>query len=124
MVMRQGIKGSPLVVTPTERTFIVRVVLNPKLQSATVNYAFDFSSMLAIGETPVSQSVTASVYSGVDASPSSIVNGSATYLNGIVTQSLTAGVAGVIYEVLCTMVTSASQTLKLSAYLAVVPDLQ
>jgi hypothetical protein len=31
---------------------------------------------------------------------------------------------GVTYELLCTITTSASQTLQLSAYLAVVPDLE
>ena len=102
----------------------MRVVQVPKLQSETLNYQFDFTSRLAYGETISSQSVTATVYSGVDASPSSIISGSATNANGVVTQMITAGISGVIYELLCSATTSAGQTLKLSAYLAVIPDLQ
>lgn len=124
MVMKQGITGPALVSPKTIRNIIVRVVQVPKLQSESVNYSFDFTSRLNVGETITASSVTATVYTGVDASPASIISGSSTISGSIVTQLIIAGVAGVIYELLCTAVTSAGQTLKLSAYLAVIPDLQ
>lgn len=101
-----------------------RVVLPPKLLGETVNEIFDFTSLLAVGETLSTASTTASVYSGTDASPSSIINGSASISGAKVTQSITGGTLGVLYELLCTVTTSASQTLSLSAYLAVAPNLE
>ena len=53
-----------------------RIVINPKLKGETRKVQFDFSSSLGAGETISTQSVAAFVYSGVDASPSAIVNGS------------------------------------------------
>ena len=81
------------------------------------------SSLLAIGETISTQSCTASVYSGVDASPSSVISGSASASGAIVSQKVAAGVLGVIYEIACTITTSAGQTLILPGYLAIVQDL-
>jgi hypothetical protein len=101
----------------------MRIVLPPKLLGASQNVTFDFTSSLAVGETITSQSVTASVFSGTDPSPSSILSGVATSAGSVVTQLVTGGVAGTVYELLCTANTSASQTLQLSAYLAVIPDL-
>ena len=98
-----------------------RVDFAPKLQGATVKYVFDFSSLLAVGETISTQAVTAAVYSGTDASPSSIVSGSATASGAQVTQAITAGVTGVIYQLTCAITTSASQTLQLIALLPVIP---
>ena len=102
----------------------MRVVQNPKLVSDTLNYQFDFTSRLSVGETITTQTVTASVYSGVDASPSSIVSGSATQSGAVVTQLITGGVGGVVYELKCAITTSLGQTPILSSYLVVIPDLQ
>lgn len=76
-------------------------------------------------ETISTQTVTASVYSGTDASPGSLINGSATASGFVVTQSIaTAGrPVGTVYEVLCTITTSLGQTLLQSGFLALVPDL-
>lgn len=79
--------------------------------------------MLGAGETISTQSVAASVYSGTDASPSSIISGSASASGAVVSQKITAGVVGVLYELACTITTSAGQTLVLTGYLAVLPDL-
>lgn len=86
---------------------------------------FDFISDLAAGETISTQTVTASVYSGTDASPSGLISGSATASGTVVTQAVTAAgkTAGVIYELLCTITTSTSQTLKKAGYLALVANL-
>lgn len=100
----------------------MRIELPPKLTSVTRNYEFDFSADLAVGETITAQVVTAAVYSGTDASPSSIVNGSASASGGVVTQSIMAGVLGVIYELTCQATTSASQVLKRIGLLAIVPN--
>lgn len=100
-----------------------RAQLDPKLLNETRSYTFDFSSRLASGETISTQVVTASVYSGVDSSPSSIISGSATASGAIVTQKITAGTVGVLYELLCQITTSAGQTLDLAGFLAIIPDL-
>lgn len=102
----------------------MRIELQGKLLGETVLETFDFTSRLAVAETISTAAVTASVYSGTDASPSSIINGSAAISGQAVTQSITAGVLGVTYELLCTITTSLGQTLQLSAYLPIMPDLQ
>lgn len=100
-----------------------RAILDPKLLGETKTETFDFTSSLAIGETISTQSVVASTYSGTDASPSSIISGSASSSGAIVSQKVTGGVLGVMYELLCTITTSAGQTLQQSGFLAIVPDL-
>lgn len=97
-----------------------RQVLPPKLQGETIQLTpFDFSSKMASGETISTQSVTATVYSGVDSSPSSIISGAATASGQTVLQKVTAGVTGTTYLLLCTITTSLSQTLQMAAYLTV-----
>ena len=102
---------------------MLRVPLESKPTGETKTYQFDFASDLASGETLSSYSTVATVYSGTDASPSSIISGSASASGSIVSQKITAGTVGVIYQLLCTAVTSASQTLQRSGYLAVIPPL-
>lgn len=98
-----------------------RVEIPSKYVGETVKQTFDFAGLLASGETISTQTVTALTYSGTDASPSSIISGSASASGTIVTQALTAGTAGVIYELTCQITTSASQTLQLTGYLAIPP---
>lgn len=98
-----------------------RAELSPKLTGETKLYTFDFTSELAVGETISTKAVTAAVYSGTDASPSSIVSGSATSSGAIVTQAITGGTLGVIYELTCQITTSLSQTLQQIGLLALVP---
>lgn len=100
-----------------------RVELPNKLVGSTQTYTFDFTSLLASGETISTQVCTAAVYSGTDASPSAIISGSASASGAVVSQKITAGTEGVIYKVTCTITTSAGQTLVLVGYLAVTPDL-
>lgn len=87
-----------------------------------MNLPFDFTSKLAAGETISTKVVTATVLSGVDPTPSAIVNGAATSSGSIVTQSITAGVLGVFYLLVCKITTSLSQTLSLGGVLLVEPD--
>lgn len=95
----------------------------PKQASATKSYIFDFISDLSVGETISGATVTATVWSGTDPSPSSIISGAASISGTQVSQKLTAGVAGNIYAVTCTATTSLSQTLVRSAYLVVGPSI-
>lgn len=99
-----------------------RIIFEGKTDGETVTLTFSFLSRLAASETISTQTVTATVYSGTDASPSSIISGSASASGSNVTQKITGGVVGVIYQLLCTITTSTSQTLELTGFLAVVPD--
>lgn len=99
-----------------------RADLPAKLAGETKTYQFDFSSSLAAGETLSTQVVTASVYSGVDASPSSLISGVASSSGAVVSQKIAGGTLGVLYELLCTVTTSLGQTLLLSGYLAIIPE--
>lgn len=99
-----------------------QVFLPPKLVGESPILPFDFASRLGVTETISTQVVTATVYSGVDATPSSIISGSATASGTIVSQKVTAGVLGVIYQLACTITTSLGQTLLLTGFLAIVPD--
>lgn len=94
----------------------------PKLQGETVTLAFDFISDLGPTETISTQVVTATVWSGVDASPASMISGAATTSGTIVSQKITAGVIGVVYYLLCTITTSLGQTLQSAGFLAVIPN--
>lgn len=97
------------------------IVLDSKQSGSTEPREFPFTSRLAIGETISSATVTAAVYSGVDASPSSILSGAASISGGIVTQTITGGTVGVIYSLSCAATTSLSNVLVLTAFLAVIP---
>lgn len=98
-----------------------RAELPAKLAGETATYTFDFSSQLASGETIVTQVCAATVYSGTDLTPSAIISGSATASGAVVSQKITAGTLGVLYEVICTITTSASQTLQQAGIVAVIP---
>ena len=96
-----------------------RVVFPTKLQGETVTMQFDFTSRLASGETISTQSVAAATWIGTDASPSSILSGSASASGAVVSQKVTAGTLGVTYTLTCTITTSAGQTLQLVGFLTV-----
>jgi len=100
-----------------------RAILDPKLLGETKTITFDFTSSLVIGETISTQTVTASTYSGTDATPSGVISGIASTSGAVVSQKITGGVLGTMYELLCQITTSLGQTLQQSAFLAVVPDL-
>ena len=97
-----------------------RIVLEPKNAAETVSLVFDFASQLTGSETLSSATVTAVVYSGSDSSPSSVISGGASASGTKVTQKVTAGTVGVVYELTCAAVTSTSQTLEMVGYLVVI----
>ena len=96
-----------------------RVPLALKAVGETRTEVFSFLSLLAVGETLSGASTTVTVYSGTDASPSSIISGSATISGSNVSQKFTGGVSGVTYLITVTALTSAGQTLTITAYLPV-----
>jgi hypothetical protein len=53
-----------------------------------------------------------------------MIVGAANIQGTVVSQLVTGGVLGTIYEILAAASTSLGQTIELSAYLAVIPDLQ
>lgn len=99
-----------------------RAELPSKLIGETKTYAVDFLSQLAAGETISAVGTTiASVYSGTDAAPSGIISGSATASGSVVSQKLTAGTLGVIYQVLFSITTSTGQILQIAGLVAITP---
>ena len=98
-----------------------RISLGVKTSGETISIVFSFLSSLAVGETLSSAVTTAAVYSGTDASPSSVINGAATVSSPNATQSVTAGTSGVTYLLTCTGTSSTSQILVLAGYLVVAP---
>lgn len=100
--------------------------LKPKRQGETCfgSQPFDFASSMTVGETISTQTVTSSVYQGIDPTPGSVISGTPTVQNVTQVQQLfTAGVLGVVYELLCSVTTSLGQRLEQAAYLAIIPDL-
>lgn len=121
-----------LVLAPTVRITrtkqvkrVGRNVTEPKLAGATteVKPPFDFSSYLSVGEAILSATIIATVYSGMDASPSAILQGQPSIDGNRVRQMMTGGVKGCIYELLCSVETSLGQTLELASYYYVEPNL-
>lgn len=101
-----------------------RQVLEPKHASETLSLVFNFASQLSVGETISSATASCSVYSGMDASPSSVLSGSATVSGAQVTQLVTGGTAGVTYAITIAATTSASEIISLLGYLVVLPATQ
>jgi len=100
-----------------------RVILQAKKLGETVFQSIDFISKLGANETIVSAVCTCSVYTGNDPNPSAVIFGVPAISGTIVNQLTTGGVLGTIYELLAKAVTSAGQTIELSGFLAIVPDL-
>ena len=97
-----------------------RSIFDAKTSSETSSVTFDFSVQFpGIGENISSVSVTATVYSGVDATPSALLGGAATFGGKIARQKLVGGVAGVTYLLTATAVSSLGNTRSLSGYLSV-----
>ncbi len=80
---------------------------------------FDCTNDLASAETISTATVTATVYSGTDASPQSIVSGSETISGQTVTQVVKDGLEDVTYLLECQITTDQSQTVHLMALLPV-----
>jgi hypothetical protein len=97
-----------------------RTVFDVKNQGTNFYAVFDFSKDLAVGETISTASVAAVVYSGTDAGVAGIILGAATVSGKQVTQTITGGVIGVTYLLICAIATSATKVRMQDGYLAVV----
>lgn len=94
----------------------------PKITGTTIILKADFAALIDVGVTLSAPVVTATVYTGTDASPSSIISGSASVSGSIVSQKITAGTEGVVYALKWQVTTSDSQTLQMTGFLALVPN--
>lgn len=99
-----------------------RADLSPKVASSLEARSVDFVDLVPAGDSISSQSVSVSVYSGTDASPSALLSGSASASGTIVTQKFTGGTEGVMYKVLWTAGTTGGLTLKKPTLLAIIPE--
>lgn len=96
------------------------IVLPSKAVGETLPVTFNFLDLLAFGESITGATVAATVFSGTDASPSDVLSGLPVTSTVDAVQVVTGGVAGVIYELTCTVTTSDSNVLTKSARLAVI----
>lgn len=80
--------------------------LSPKLSTEKISITFDFSNDIGVTDFIVSTSWTASVISGVDATPSAILVGPASNSTHIANHIIAGGVSGVIYQIDCTATTN------------------
>jgi hypothetical protein len=94
-------------------------VLQQKLTVEELTLEFDMLSRLAIGESVVGAIVTSSVYSGVDANPATMIDGSPSIANNVVSQQVRGGLPGVIYTISCSVRTSNNNVLVNEAKLAI-----
>lgn len=92
---------------------------SPKATDEVVWLSWDFSRILNTGETISSADVTASVVRGVDASPGDILDGPESIESDKVSQKVTGGIAGVIYNLRCVVTTSNGQTFGLGGRMRV-----
>ena len=83
---------------------------SPKDPSETYPVAFDFSAVVPTGETISSSTWTATVVSGNDSSPSSLLYGSPVISGGTVKQTVTGGNSGVTYSLKASITTSGGST--------------
>jgi len=90
-----------------------------KVNTATIPLEVNFISQLSSGEAVTSVVVTASVFAGVDATPSSVISGTASLSQNTATQIVTAGTPGVIYLLAWAATTNLGNNLIIYGYLSV-----
>ena len=102
---------------------MTRVVIIPSKRSdAQVPVHFPFADQLEFGETISGQVVTCVVFTGTDANPSAVLFGSPTMANNTVTQVVTGGVPGTIYQLVAMATTSNANMYSKGARLAIVDE--
>ncbi len=93
--------------------------LSAKDTTEIIPVLFDFTAVVGT-DTINTASVSVSVVTGVDATPSTILSGVALISGKLVTQWITLGLSGVLYHLRCTIVTSGGQTIVLPANIPVI----
>lgn len=81
-----------------------------KLTTENELFSFDFSQVLAVGETLSTATCTVIVKDGTDPTPSSILYGSAVITGAKANQRILGGVSEVTYRLIMTVTTSLSNT--------------
>ena len=98
-----------------------RTILPAKDVTETIEAIFNFQDQMPFGTTISGAAVTASVFTGVDPNPMAIINGVPALVAGFnIKQEITAGVAGVIYLLVCSVAVSGGLVLTKEAYLSVI----
>ena len=92
-----------------------------KYQEETIILTFDYSKLLAAGETIDSAEWTVSVIAGVDANPSAMLSGAIAINGSNVSHKILGGIEGVSYQMRAKATTSLVQILILVADIDVVP---
>jgi hypothetical protein len=95
------------------------VTIPAKVDSTTIPITVDFISQLVTGEALVSAEVTISVFSGVDAAADDLLSGVATLAQNTITQTITGGVAGVVYLLSFNGTTNFGNSVIIQGYLAI-----
>jgi hypothetical protein len=116
---------APLRTVPSTRKTMMTnvrppVLLDDKDVSESDTLTFDFSKFLQPLETVLLAVIAVDVVSGVDAAPSSMLQGSATAFGPLAMQKITGGVNGCVYHFRCTVTTSHSRQLVQSGLINVV----
>ena len=97
-----------------------RITLPVKYSSEAVSTVFDFISRLGVSQSISTATMTVTVYSGNESSPS-LTAGSGSISGTKVTSILSGGLLGATYNVQCAITTSLGQTLDIQAFQVISP---
>lgn len=101
---------------------MIRQTLAPKFVGETELYSLDFASVLPAGVSISSiSSISSAVFSGVDPTPSGLLAGVATVVGTRVSQLLTAGIPGVVYDVSAIVLGTDGEKYELGGFVAIYP---
>lgn len=99
------------------------IIFEAKAIGETQPYVVNFSDRLQFGESINGAAVSVTVFSGTDPTPSSLISGTASYdAYGNVTQVLTGGIVGVIYNVAYIVTGTASHNYVKVGQLAIIAN--
>lgn len=98
------------------------VVLPSKRKLDTQQYVIDFSNILYAGDSIASATVVVRLFTGYDPVPQAILFGAFTQTDTSITQKVTAGVPGVIYELVTTVTTTLGYIHVIVSRLAILPE--
>jgi hypothetical protein len=89
--------------------------------SDTIIVTFDFSDQMIPGETIGNTGVFSELWSGVDATPSAMISGTATIDGQTITQKIIGGAYGAIYTLIALIDTSRGQALSSRTKIVILP---
>jgi hypothetical protein len=95
-----------------------------KLTTESELFSFNYSPILAVGETILTAACTVQVKDGTDPNPSAIKIGSPAISGAVVVQRISGGLSGVIYRLEMTVTTSLTNTYTLVGDLSVYTPLE